>query len=350
MAASRLSVYTADFYNFLRNVRPIFRMPLQAVHTSAGIRAKQNEGPQAKYFPAVKTIMLPKDTFTGKIAFITGGGTGLGKGMATMLSALGANVVIAARRLSVLEATANEISNETGNCVHAVQMDVRDPVSVATALDACESKFGVPNIIINNAAGNFISPSERLSPNAWKTITDIVLNGTANVTLDAGKRLIKANQGGVFLSITATYTRSGSGYVSPSASAKAGVETLTRSLAAEWGKYGMRFNCIAPGPIETEGAFSRLDPKGEFSEFYHERIPAGRLGEVEELANLATYLVSDYSSWISGETLALDGGHYRYMSSGLNRLSNVTPDQWDVMEKMIRTASSKDKSMTKARL
>lgn len=308
---------------------------LQRIHTS-GALSKEGEGPQASYFPPVKSAMLPKDTFKGKTAFITGGGTGLGQGMATLLSLLGANVVIAARRLSVLETTAAEISGQTGNPVVAVQMDVRDPSAVSTALDVCEAKFGLPNIIINNAAGNFISPSERLSPNAWKTITDIVLNGTAYVTLEAGKRLIKAEKGGVFLSITTTYTRSGSGFVSPSASAKAGVEALTRSLAAEWGRYGMRFNCIAPGPIETEGAFSRLDPTGSFAKAAHKRIPAGRMGEVEELANLASYLVSDYSSWISGETLAMDGGSSRFMSGEFNPLINVTSEGWNEIAKLIR--------------
>ncbi|KAK8753334.1 hypothetical protein OTU49_003953 [Cherax quadricarinatus] len=334
----------------LRNITPSPARHLQAVHTSAFIQDKPNEGPQAKYFPALKTPMLPKDTFKGKTVFITGGGTGLGKGMAMMLSSLGANVVIAARRLTVLEATASEISSKTGNQVLAVQMDVRDAANVTAAFDSCEAKFGLPNIIINNAAGNFISPSERLSPNAWKTITDIVLNGTAYVTLEAGKRLIKANQGGVFLSITTPYTRSGSAFVSPSASAKAGVETLTRSLTAEWGKYGMRFNCIAPGPIGTEGASSRLDPTGKFMKRAHEYIPAGRLGEVEEVANLATYLVSDYSTWISGETLALDGGSFWYKSGEMSRLSEVTADQWDVMEKLIRGTSSRDKALIKAKL
>lgn len=320
---------------------------LHKVHTS-GAASKADTGPQAHYFPPIKNAMLPKDTFKGKTAFITGGGTGLGRGMAAMLSSLGANVVIAARRLPVLENTAAEISSQTGNSVFAVQMDIRDPAAVSTAFDACEAKFGLPNIIINNAAGNFISPSERLSPNAWRTITDIVLNGTAFVTLEAGKRLIKAEKGGVFLSITTTYTRSGSGFVSPSASAKAGVETLTRSLAAEWGRYGMRFNCIAPGPIETEGAFSRLDPTGAFVNAAHKGIPAGRLGEVEELANLATYLVSDYSNWITGETVGLDGGEFWLKSGMFNMLSKITPEQWDMMANIIRSSNKDSKEKESA--
>ncbi|XP_042878980.1 2,4-dienoyl-CoA reductase [(3E)-enoyl-CoA-producing], mitochondrial-like isoform X2 [Penaeus japonicus] len=343
MASSKVVQMTELLQGLLKHARPEVTTRLRTLHTSAGSQAKEGEGPQAKHFPVVKTPMLPKDTFKGKTAFITGGGTGLGKGMATMLSSLGANVVIAARRLPLLEATAGEITNQTGNPVLPVQMDVRNPDAVKAAFDACEAKFGLPSIVINNAAGNFISPTERLSANAWRTITDIVLNGTAYVTLEAGKRLINAGQGAAFLAITTTYTRSGSGFVSPSASAKAGVETLTRSLAAEWGRYGLRFNCIAPGPIETEGAFSRLDPTGSFTEIAHQRIPAGRLGEVEELANLATYLVSDYSTWLSGESLGFDGGEYRNMAGQFNLLSKVTPEMWDMMEKMIRSSNKKQK-------
>lgn len=280
--------------------------------------------------------MLPKDCFKDKIAFVTGGGTGLGKGMVKMLSERGATVVISSRKLEVLEKTAEEISKETGNKVLPVAADVRDPSQVATAVDFCENQCGLPDIVINNAAGNFASPSERLSPNAWKTVIDIVLNGTAFITLDIGKRLIKAQKGANFLAITTIYAKSGSGYVVPSAAAKAGVEALTRSLAAEWGKYGMRFNAIAPGPIETKGAFSRLDPTGQFKTLVTERIPAGRLGAIPELANLAAYLVSDYSSWMSGEVVVFDGGEYVSMAGEFNEFRKVPNEMWDQMEAMIR--------------
>lgn len=336
-----------------KTINQVLQTLLRNVRTQEGQRGLQTsavwakEGPQSKHFPKMTTTMLPPDTFKGKTAFITGGGTGLGKGMATMLSSLGANVVIAARRLPVLEQTASEISNITGNPVMGVSMDVRNPDTIKAAFDACEEKFGLPTVIINNAAGNFISPTERLSPNAWRTITDIVLNGTAFVTLEAGKRLIKAEKGGTFVSITTPYARSGSAFVSPSASAKAGVEALTKSLAAEWGRYGMRFNCIAPGPIETEGAFSRLDPTGQFVEQVHKRIPAGRMGEVEELANLAAYLCSDYSSWMSGESLAFDGAELPNMSGEFNLLSRVTNEQWDMMEQMIKASNKKQKNKGK---
>lgn len=290
----------------------------------------------AKHFPVVKTPMLPAGSFEGKIAFITGGGTGLGKEMTTMLSRLGANVIITSRKLDVLEKTASEITNDTGKKVLAVSADVRDPSSISTAVDKCVSEFGLPNIIINNAAGNFVSPAERLSANAWKTITDIVLNGTAYVTLDIGKRLIKAGQGAAFLSITTIYAESGSGYVAPSAAAKAGVEALTKSLSSEWGKYGMRLNCIAPGPIYTKGAFDRLDPTGQWIDRVLDVIPTGRLGEKNEIANLAAYLVSDYASWISGEIVRFDGGEYYSRAGEFNELRQITNEQWDMMEAMIR--------------
>ncbi|XP_077208070.1 2,4-dienoyl-CoA reductase [(3E)-enoyl-CoA-producing], mitochondrial [Paroedura picta] len=296
----------------------------------------QSDTPQAAFFSPLQKVMLPQNTFEGKVAFITGGGTGIGKGMTTVLSHLGAECVIASRKLDVLKQTAEEISSKTGNKVHAIQCDVRDQASVSNAVSQLIKEAGHPNIIINNAAGNFISPSERLSANAWRTITDIVLNGTAFVTLEIGKELIKAQKGAAFLAITTIYAESGSGFVSPSASAKAGVEALYKSLAAEWGRYGMRFNIIQPGPIKTKGAFSRLDPTGMFEKGMIRRIPCGRLGTVEEIANLATYLCSDYASWINGAVLRFDGGEYVSMAGEFNALHKVTKEQWDMMEAMIR--------------
>eukprot|EP00794_Sanderia_malayensis_P019134 gene19134-21051_t len=282
-------------------------------------------------------LMLPKGTFDGKIAFVTGGGTGLGQGMVKALSALGAKVAIMSRRLEVLQKTAEEITKETGNPVLALQGDVRDPEAVKNAVDALESEFGLPNIVINNAAGNFISPTDRVSANAFKTIIDIVLLGTANVTLDIGKRLIKAKQGANFLSISAIYASTGSGFVVPSAAAKAGVEAITKSLAFEWAPYGMRFNVIAPGPIKTEGAFTRLDPTGSFEKHGIQRIPAKRMGTIEELANLATFILSDYSSWLNGEVVYFDGGESRSLAGEFNVAERIPQDQWDMLEQMIKT-------------
>ncbi|KAH0617585.1 hypothetical protein JD844_015994 [Phrynosoma platyrhinos] len=230
------------------------RLPTR--HLSHGTQVMcQGDSPQAAFFSPVPKVMLPPDTFQGKVAFITGGGTGLGKAMTSALSSMGAECVIASRKLDVLKKTAEEISSKTGNKVHAVQCDVRDPASVSNAVAQLIDVAGHPSVIINNAAGNFISPSERLSANAWRTITDIVLNGTAFVTLEIGKQLIKAKKGAAFLAITTIYAESGSGFVTPSASAKAGVEALCKSLTAEWGRYGMRFNVIQPGPIKTKVQF-----------------------------------------------------------------------------------------------
>ncbi|CAN9514400.1 unnamed protein product [Ophioblennius macclurei] len=292
--------------------------------------------PQSSFFPPVEDVMLPSGSFNNKVAFITGGGTGLGKAMTTTLSQLGAQCVIASRKLEVLQQTAEEIGKQTGNKVHAVQCDVRDPQAVSKCVDQIEALAGLPDVIINNAAGNFISPSERLSPNGWKTITDIVLNGTAFVTLELGKRLIQKQKGASFLAITTIYAESGSGFVVPSASAKAGVEALYKSLAAEWGRYGHRFNIIQPGPIKTKGAFSRLDPTGAFEKAMKHRIPTGRLGTKGEIANLAAYMSSDFATWMSGSVIRFDGGEYVFMSGEFNNLISVTPDQWKTMEAMIR--------------
>ncbi|KAM4824895.1 2,4-dienoyl-CoA reductase [(3E)-enoyl-CoA-producing], mitochondrial isoform X1 [Urocitellus parryii] len=294
------------------------------------------EASQSKFFPPLQKVMLPPNSFQGKVAFITGGGTGLGKAMTTFLSSLGAQCVIASRKIDVLKATAEQISSQTGNKVHALQCDVRDPDMVHKTVLELIKVAGLPDIVINNAAGNFISPTERLSPNAWKTITDIVLNGTAYVTLEIGKQLIKAQKGAAFLAITTIYAETGSGFVVPSASSKAGVEAMNKSLAAEWGKYGMRFNVIQPGPIKTKGAFSRMDPAGIFEKEMIDRIPCGRLGTMEELANLAVFLCSDYASWINGATIRFDGGEEVFISGEFNSLRKVTKEEWDTIEGLIR--------------
>ncbi|GFN74409.1 2,4-dienoyl-coa reductase, mitochondrial [Plakobranchus ocellatus] len=290
----------------------------------------------ARYFPAKTTPMLPPGTFSGKLAFITGGATGLGKGLALNLSQLGATVIIASRSADRLKKTATEISETTGNKVADYRLDVRDPAAIKSVFDDIESTHGLPDIVVNNAAGNFISPSERLSPNAFATVVNIVLNGTAYITLDVGKRLIKAKKGARFLAVSADYADSGSGFVIHSAAAKAGVEAITRSLASEWARYGMTFNAISPGPVETKGAFSRLDPTGQFMDKFIEKIPTGRIGEVGEFTNLATYLVSDYANWINGQVIRLNGGEYPCTAGLFNDLKMVSKEQWDQLEAMIK--------------
>lgn len=298
---------------------------------------------QAVHFPVRKETMLPPDTYKNKVVLVTGGGTGLGKGMSLKFSQLGAKVAIASRRLPVLEAAASEISQLTGNQVLPVQLDIRDPAAVKAAVDHIEASLGLPNVVIHNAAGNFISPTERLSANAFQTVIDIVLKGTAFLTLDVGKRMINQKTGGVFLAITTHYTNEGSGFVVPSACAKSGVETMCKSLGVEWGRYGIRFNCIAPGPIETEGAFGRLDPTGEGAKLMLDNIPVGRIGEIEEIANLATFLCSDYASWINAETVTLDGGEFRSLAGEFSKLRIITEEQWDLLEQIIRNKNKKSK-------
>ena len=302
----------------------------------------------ATKFPAMKSLALPAGALKGKVAVVTGGGTGLGKAMALAFAGLGAQVAIAARRMDVLEATAKEISAATGSKVIPITMNVKNPDDVAAMASTVEAELGLPNIVVNNAAGNFISPTERLSPNAFRTITDIVLNGTAFVTLEFGKRLIKSGQGAAFLSITTPYARNGAPFVTPSAASKAGVEVLNKSLAAEWGRYGLRFNCIAPGPIYTKGAFDRLDPTGgSGTSKAVDGIPAGRLGQTEELANLAAFVVSDYGSWLNGAIIDLDGGQQRLAAGNTmmgSQLHQVTPEQWHQLEQSIRGKTGKIKA------
>lgn len=280
---------------------------------------------------------LQQDALKGKTIVVTGGGTGLGKEMATYFSELGANLVISSRKLPVLEEAAAEINNKTGNAVLPVACDIRNPEEVENLRIQAEKAFGKVDVLLNNAAGNFISPTERLSPNAFSTIIDIVLKGTVNCTLEFGKNWIEKKQQGNVLNIITTYAFTGSGYVVPSAVAKGGVLTLTRSLAVEWGKYGIRHNAIAPGPFPTKGAWDRLLPGDLAAKFdFKNRVPLKRVGDHQELANLAAFLVSDYSAYINGEVITIDGGEWLQGAGQLSGLEAVEPEMWDAIEQTIR--------------
>ena len=275
--------------------------------------------------------MFTEDLLRGKVVFVTGGGSGLGLSMSRRFLELGAKVVIASRRLELLEAEAERLRAETAGEVLPLRLDVRDPEAVVNALDAAEERFGGVDALVNNAAGNFISPTERLSHRAFDAVLGIVLHGTVYLTLELGKRWIAAGRGGNVLSIAATYAESGSGYVVPSAVAKAGVVALTRSLAGEWGKYGIRLNAVAPGPFPTEGAWSRLMPTEELQKTFIGKVPLGRVGEHRELADLAAFLLADGSGYITGDLIYIDGGESAYNAGEFNALSAVTEEQWDAL-------------------
>jgi NAD(P)-dependent dehydrogenase (short-subunit alcohol dehydrogenase family) len=276
--------------------------------------------------------MFQDNLLKNKVILVTGGGTGLGRSMVKRFLELGAKVAITSRRLELLQDEAQKLMQETNGEVFATKVDVRDPERVTQMIDTVEAHFGQIDVLVNNAAGNFISPTERLSHRAVDAVLGIVLHGTFYCTLELGKRWIAKPHKGTVLNIATTYALSGSGYVVPSAVAKAGVVAMTKSLAAEWGKYGIRLNAIAPGPFPTEGAWSRLMPTPEIEELFHKRIPLGRMGEHSELANLASYLVSDYSGFITGDTITIDGGETAWGAGEFNILDEVSKEQWDVLD------------------
>lgn len=277
--------------------------------------------------------MLKLGALNGKNILVTGGGTGLGRAMGEYFLELGANIVITSRKLPVLQETAGQMMKAKGGEVIALECDVREINQVEEMWRNATQHLGKIDVVLNNAAGNFISPTERLSTNAFNTVLDIVLKGTSQVMLTAGKDWIKKKQGGVFLNIVTTYAWTGSGYVVPSAAAKAGVLAMTRSLAVEWAKYGIRSNAIAPGPFPTKGAWSRLLP-GDLAKKFDpaKKVPVGRVGQHQELANLAAYLVSDYSSYVNGEVVTIDGGEWLKGAGEFNNLDQIPDEMWDLME------------------
>ncbi len=281
--------------------------------------------------------MLKDGALKGKTLVVTGGGTGLGRSMSKYFLQLGANVVITSRKLDVLQKTAAELETETGGTVLPLACDVRNDFEVEQVLKQTLEKFGSVHGLLNNAAGNFISPTERLSAKAFGVIIDIVLKGTVNCTLAFGKHWIEQKQQASILNIVTTYAFTGSGYVVPSACAKGGVLAMTRSLAAEWGRYGIRCNAIAPGPFPTKGAWDRLLPGDLAKKFdFKNRVPLKRVGDHQELANLAAYLMSDFSGYINGEVITIDGGEWLQGAGQFNGLEAVTPEMWDMLEAMIR--------------
>ncbi len=251
--------------------------------------------------------MLPEGALGGQVAIITGGGTGLGKAMALEFSRLGARVVLASRKLENLEPTAREIRDRGGEAL-AVPTDVRDPAQVDNLVARTAAEFGPVDILVNNAAGNFICPAENLSVNGWNAVLGIVLHGTFYCCRAVGRQMIERGQGGKILNVIATYAWNGNPGTIHSAAAKAGVLSLTRTLAVEWAPYGIRTNAVAPGPVDTEGAASQLWASPEASRVVRSQVPLNRFGRPEEIAWAAAYLVSDYAAYVNGEVLTVDGG------------------------------------------
>ena len=287
--------------------------------------------------------MLRDDALKGKVIVVTGGGSGLGKAMTKYFLELGAQVAITSRDLDKLKSTAKELESETGGTCLPLQCDVRHYEEVENMLQEVLKAFGKVDVLLNNAAGNFISPTERLSANAFDTVIDIVLKGSKNCTLAFGKHWIDTKQtSATVLNIVTTYAWTGSAYVVPSATAKAGVLAMTRSLAVEWAKYGIRTNAIAPGPFPTKGAWDRLLP-GDLAEKFDmaKKVPLKRVGDHQELANLAAYLVSDFSAYVNGEVVVIDGGEWLKGAGQFNLLEAIPEELWDQLEMMIKEKKKK---------
>ncbi len=284
--------------------------------------------------------MFEKDLLRGQVVLITGGGTGLGKAMAQRCAELGAGVAICGRRGEVAEAAAREIAAATGAEVMGSACDVRSFEEVEAWVAAVVQRFGRVTALVNNAAGNFLARTETLSPNAFKTVVDIVLGGTFNATVAVGRQLIAQGEGGSVLSIVTTYAWTGSSFVVPSACAKAGVLAMTRSLAVEWGEHKIRCNAIAPGPIPTEGAFSRLMPDPRLQQAAKKKVPLGRFGEPRELADLAVFLLAPQSGYINGDVVTIDGGEW--LNGGeFNWLHQLPREQLDAGFAALRDRAKK---------
>jgi NAD(P)-dependent dehydrogenase (short-subunit alcohol dehydrogenase family) len=288
--------------------------------------------------------MFKDGLLKGKRILVTGGGTGLGKEMATHYASLGADIVICGRRLNVLEETADEIKSNHDVDVLAQSLDIRSPQDVDDFIDQIFATKPLDGLV-NNAAGNFISPTKMLSPRGFDAIANIVFHGTFYVTHSVGRRWIEAGLKGNIISILATWVWTGSPYVVPSAMSKSAINAMTKSLAVEWGPYNIRVNAIAPGPFPTEGAWARLSPKGDLdNDSSYSAIPLGRVGEMSELQNLASFLMADGCDYLTGQTIAIDGAQYITGGGTFSGLSKLKDSDWEEIKSMIKSTNEKDKA------
>lgn len=286
--------------------------------------------------------MFKEKLLQGKRILVTGGGTGLGRAMAEKYLELGADIYICGRRKNVLDESAEEMMAQCGGSVKTHAVDIRN----ASAVDEVIEKIwddGPLTGLVNNAAGNFISRTEDLSPRGFDAITNIVLHGTFYVTQGIGKRWIQDKVKGSVISILVTWVWTGSPFVVPSAMAKTGLDAMTKSLAVEWGRYGIRLNAIAPGPIYTKGAWDRLS-SGKDALSRSEGNPMGRTGELAEIQNLATFLMADGCDWLTGQTIALDGAGYLANGASFTHLANLSDQDWQDIRDKIKSANDQDKA------
>lgn len=275
--------------------------------------------------------MFRSDLLSGKVILVTGGGTGIGRAMSEKFGSLGAKVAIIGRREEVLKETSEDLKKNGIETLYH-RCDIRNPDEISKAVDYFTEKFGGIDILVNNAAGNFVSPTHKLSPHAFDSVLNIVLHGTIYMTLDLGKRWIDSGQKGVILDIVTTYAWTGSAFVVPSAAAKAGVLALVRSLSVEWAPYGIRHVAIAPGPFPTQATKKNLFPLEGMEEALRERVPLGRVGTMEEISDLAAFLVSDGASYINGEVVTIDGGEWLKGAGQFNDLLKLTDEQWEIIK------------------
>ena len=286
--------------------------------------------------------MFKKDLLKNKRILVTGGGTGLGKEMASHYAEHGAEVYICGRRLNVLEETANELKEKFNAKVHFETLDIRASKDVDDYIERIFEN-GPLDGLVNNAAGNFISPTKDLSHKGFDAIANIVFHGTFYITHSVGRRWIELGHKGSIISILTTWVWTGSPYVVPSAMSKSGLNAMTQSLAAEWGKYNIKVNAIAPGPFPTKGAWDRLNPGGN-DEGSMGSVPLGRVGEMVELQNLATFLMADGCDYLTGQTIGIDGAQYLTGGGTFSALDKLSDDDWEQMRTMIRSSNNKDKA------
>ena len=286
--------------------------------------------------------MFKKDLLKGKRILVTGGGTGLGKEMASHYAEHGADLYICGRRENVLKDTAEQLIENYGVNVKYEPLDIRASADVDSYIERIFEEGSLDGLV-NNAAGNFISPTKDLSHKGFDAIANIVFHGTFYITHSVGKRWIEAKHKGSIVSILTTWVWTGSPYVVPSAMSKSGINAMTQSLAAEWGKYGIKVNAIAPGPFPTKGAWERLNP-GAGDDNSMGNIPLGRVGEMNELQNLATFLMADGCDYLTGQTIAIDGAQYLTGGGTFSNLDKLSDEDWDQMRAMIRSSNNKDKA------